>query len=128
MVDLYYIFIGEYMISREGFKKAIKAIEEQQDLMNKLDDINFMGLATDIAENGLIDTLISVLEESFNLYTDPRCGSTLSWWIYETKEDKSNAIIYVDEDGNEEAIKLDTVDKLYDYLVEEGIRHDRENN
>lgn len=128
MVDLYYIFIGEYMISREGFKKAIKAIEEQQDLMNKLDDINFMGLATDIAENGLIDTLISVLEESFNLYTDPRYGSTLSWWIYETKDDKSNAIIYVDEDGNEEAIKLDTVDKLYDYLVEEGIRHDRENN
>lgn len=124
MVDLYYIFIGEYMISREGFKKAIKAIEEQQDLMNKLDDINFMGLATDIAENGLIDTLISVLEESFNLYTDPRCGSTLSWWIYETKEDKSNAILYDDE----EVIKLDTVDKLYDYLVEEGIRHDQEND
>lgn len=112
------------MISREGFKKAIKAIEEQQDLMNKLDDINFKGLATDIAENGLIDTLISVLEESFNLYTDPRCGSTLSWWIYETKEDKSNAILYDDK----EVIKLDTVDKLYDYLVEEGIRHDRENN
>lgn len=128
MEGLYYIFIGEYMISREGFKKAIKAIEEQQSLMEKLDNINFMGLATDIAENGLIDTLISVLEESFNLYTDPRYGSTLSWWIYETKEDKSNAIIYVDEDGNEEAIKLDTVDKLYDYLVEEGIRHDRENN
>lgn len=124
MVDLYYIFIGEYMISREGFKKAIKAIEEQQSLMEKLDDINFMGLATDIAENGLIDTLISVLEESFNLYTDPRYGSTLSWWIYETKEDKSNAILYDDE----EVIKLDTVDKLYDYLVEEGIRHDRENN
>lgn len=123
-MDLYYIFIGEYMISREGFKKAIKAIEEQQDLMNKLDDINFMGLATDIAENGLIDTLISVLEESFNLYTDPRCGSTLSWWIYETKEDKSNAILYDDE----EVIKLDTVDKLYDYLVEEGIRHDQEND
>lgn len=128
MEGLYYIFIGEYMISREGFKKAIKAIEEQQSLMEKLDNINFMGLATDIAENGLIDTLISVLEESFNLYTDPRYGSTLSWWIYETKADKSNAIIYVDEDGNEEAIKLDTVDKLYDYLVEEGIRHDRENN
>ena len=123
-LDLYYIFIGEYMISREGFKKAIKAIEEQQSLMEKLDDINFMGLATDIAENGLIDTLISVLEESFNLYTDPRLGSTLSWWIYETKDDKSNAIIYDDE----EVIKLDTVDKLYDYLVEEGIRHGRENN
>lgn len=121
---LYYIFIGEYMISREGFKKAIKAIEEQQSLMEKLDEINFMGLATDIAENGLIDTLISVLEESFNLYTDPRLGSTLSWWIYETKDDKSNAILYDDE----EVIKLDTVDKLYDYLVEEGIRHDRENN
>ena len=124
MVDLYYIFIGEYMISREGFKKAIKAIEEQQSLMDKLDDINFRGLATDIAENGLISTLISVLEESFNLYTDPRYGSTLSWWIYETKEDKSNAVLYDDE----EVIKLDTVDKLYDYLVEEGIRHDRENN
>lgn len=124
MVDLYYIFIGEYMISRDGFKKAIKAIEEQQSLMEKLDDINFMGLATDIAENGLIDTLISVLEESFNLYTDPHLGSTLSWWIYETKDDKSNAILYDDE----EIIKLDTVDKLYDYLVEEGIRHDRENN
>lgn len=124
MVDLYYIFIGEYMISREGFKKAIKAIEEQQSLMEKLDNINFRGLATDIAENGLIDTLISVLEESFNLYTDPRCGSTLSWWIYETKEDKSNAILYDDE----EVIKLDTVDKLYDYLVEEGIRHDQEND
>ena len=123
-LDLYYIFIGEYMISREGFKKAIKAIEEQQSLMEKLDDINFMGLATDIAENGLIDTLISVLEESFNLYTDPRLGSTLSWWIYETKDDKSNAILYDDE----EVIKLDTVDKLYDYLVEEGIRHGRENN
>ena len=123
-LDLYYIFIGEDMISREGFKKAIKAIEEQQDLMDKLDDINFMGLATDIAENGLIGTLISVLEESFNLYTDPRYGSTLSWWIYETKDDKSNAILYDDE----EVIKLDTVDKLYDYLVEEGIRHDRENN
>lgn len=124
MVDLYYIFNGEYMISREGFKKAIKAIEKQQSLMEKLYNINFMGLATDIAENGLIDTLISVLEESFNLYTDPRCGSTLSWWIYETKEDKSNAILYDDE----EVIKLDTVDKLYDYLVEEGIRHDQENN
>ena len=124
MVDLYYIFIGECMISREGFKKAIKAIEEQQSLMDKLDNINFMGLATDIAENGLIGTLISVLEESFNLYTDPRYGSTLSWWIYETKEDKSNAVLYDDE----EVIKLDTVDKLYDYLVEEGIRHDRENN
>ena len=122
-LDLYYIFIGEYMISREGFKKAIKAIEEQQDLMDKLDDINFMGLATDIAENGLIDTLISVLEESFNLYTDPRLGSTLSWWIYETKDDKSNAILYDDE----EVIKLDTVDKLYDYLIEEGLRHDKEN-
>ena len=124
MVDLYYIFNGEYMISREGFKKAIKAIEKQQSLMEKLYNINFMGLATDIEENGLIDTLISVLEESFNLYTDPRCGSTLSWWIYETKEDKSNAILYDDE----EVIKLDTVDKLYDYLVEEGIRHDQENN
>lgn len=124
MVDLYYIFIGEYMISREGFKKAIKAIEEQQDLIDKLDDINFMGLATDIAENGLIDTLISVLEESFNLYTDPHLGSTLSWWIYETKDDKSNAILYDDE----EVIKLDTVDKLYDYLIEEGVRHDKENN
>ena len=123
-LDLYYIFIGEDMISREGFKKAIKAIEEQHSLMEKLDDVNFMGLATDIAENGLIDTLISVLEESFNLYTDTRYGSTLSWWIYETKDDKSNAILYDDE----EVIKLDTVDKLYDYLVEEGIRHDRENN
>lgn len=122
-LDLYYIFIGEYMISREGFKKAIKAIEEQHSLMEKLDDVNFMGLATDIAENGLIDTLISVLEESFNLYTDPRYGSTLSWWIYETKEDKSNAIIYDDE----EVIKLDTVDKLYDYLIGEGLRHDKEN-
>ena len=123
MADLYYIFIGEYMISREGFKKAIKAIEEQQSLMDKLDDINFRGLATDIAENGLISTLISVLEESFNLYTDPSYGSTLSWWIYETKDDKSNAIIYDDE----EVIKLDTVDKLYDYLIEEGLRHDKEN-
>ena len=123
-LDLYYIFIGEYMISREGFKKAIKAIEEQHSLMEKLDDANFMGLATDIAENGLIYTLISVLEESFNLYTDPRLGSTLSWWIYETKDDKSNAILYDDE----EVIKLDTVDKLYDYLVEEGIQHGRENN
>jgi len=110
------------MISREGFKKAIKAIENQQDLMDKLDDINLMGLATDIAEIGLIDTLISVLEEAFNLYTDPRYGSTLSWWIYETEKDKSNAVLYED-DGQ---VKLDTVDKLYDYLIEEGMHHDQD--
>lgn len=49
---------------------------------------------------------------------------TISWWIYDLKDnsDKIITYLYKDENGNkkEKEYLLDTYEKLYDYFVEEN--------
>ena len=49
---------------------------------------------------------------------------TISWWIYDLKDNSDKIITYSykDENGNKKEKKylLDTYEKLYDYFVEEN--------
>lgn len=114
------------MISKETFCKVIDEVQAVNERIDNLQEVN-SGLALSFVEEYSIqDELISVLEEDMNLYVDPKYGSTISWWIYETNFGKDSPYIWLNKGKkDEEKLILDTVEKLYDYCVKEGKSNSR---
>lgn len=109
------------MINKETFCSTIKEIIKVNEALDELQNAN-PGIALSIVEEySLQDALISVLEQSMNLYVDNKFGSTLSWWIYETEFGKDKPYLWLGKKRSEKnKITLDTVEKLYDWCVKEG--------
>ena len=108
------------MISRKDFKHVMNEIITVNDRLDKLQAVN-SEFALSIVENySLQDELITLLEKLMNIPVDAQFGSTISWWIYETEFGKNNPYIYIDNKGTEIKYVLDSVDKLYDFCIEES--------
>lgn len=106
------------MISKETFCKVINEVKKVNEKLDRLQEVN-SGLALAFVEEYSIqDALISVLEEDMHLQVDPRFGSNISWWIYETNFGKENPYIWVGK--RKKKIILDTAEKLYDFCLREN--------
>ena len=106
------------MITKKDFIKILKEVEHYDEELDKLQSVN-SGLCLAFVEKyDLKDTLITTLELALGLKVDPKFGSTLSWWIYETDYGKKNYTITV----GKKKIHLDTVEKLWDFLVKYEIK------
>lgn len=109
------------MIDKNTFCSTIKEIIKVNEALDELQNAN-PGMALSVVEEySLQDALISVLEQSMNLYVDNKFGSTISWWIYDTKFGKDEPYLWLGKKRSEKnKITLDTVEKLYDWCVKEG--------
>lgn len=109
------------MIDKETFCNIINKIIEVNEKLDKLQEVN-SGMALAIVEEySLQDELIAVLEKVMDLPVDEQIGSSISWWIYDTQFGKDRPYIYIDKDEHDEnKIKIDTVEKLYDWCLEES--------
>lgn len=108
------------MLSKKLFIDTINEIISINKELDELSDVNPNAVSL-IIDYSLQDTLITVLEEAMNLPVDPKYGSTISWWIYDTKFGKSNPNVTFDKGTDKEQIfVLDTVEKLYEFCKQEG--------
>ena len=108
------------MIKRETFIKAINDIINTDKRLDELNKVNSYASSL-VMDYTLEDSLIMVLAVAMNLPIDPRFGSTISWWIYDTKCGKDKPFIWIGKGSrNERKLNLDTVEKLYDFCLEEG--------
>jgi len=102
------------MLSRKTFVDAINNIKKHESIMDRLHDIvREMGdFPPNLDfENLKHESLMSVLKESMNDKYD-----YISWWLYEATDDFT---VSWEEDGRHEERNLETVDALYDFLVEQ---------
>lgn len=114
------------MISKETFCRVINEVQAVNERIDELQDVNPSFASGIVEEYSIQDELISVLEENMNLYVDPKYGSTISWWIYDTEFGKNSPYIWLNKGKkDEEKLILDTVEKLYDYCVKEGKSNSR---
>ena len=98
------------MITKQQFKKLLKAIKDEEKRICKLEKIlDEVAVESYIILNRtFINNVIDVLEEHF---TDGKTGY-ISWWLFEDVEKK------IWENGNEnEPTDVSTPDKFYDFLV-----------
>ncbi len=109
-------------LSKDKFIHYIAGYAEESAAFDKLYDLTHF----DDYENPLCYSsthFLELLSEAF-ADTDEQTiiiSDILSWWVYETAFGRGGSgyvepIIY-DETCKKELIKLDTVDKLYDYLI-----------
>lgn len=109
------------MLNKQEFCEAMNEIIKYQEAIDELNntDSNF---STAIIENySLLDPMIHVLDAAMNLPVDSQIGSTISWWIYDTKFGTDHQEVWFNKDRkDEECFVLDTVEKLYDFCVMEG--------
>lgn len=108
------------MLTKETFTYVMDEIVRNNKQIRELDETN-PNAASLVLDYSLQDSLIKVLEESMNLVVDPKYGSTISWWIYDTDCGTKEPFIWFDKGtSKEEKIVLDTVEKLYDFCKKEG--------
>lgn len=102
----------KYMADLENF------IEEKHKASEALDAL-CDGLPVVKIGDGLSKSYIDILEIIMNDDIE-----TISWWIYDLKDNSDKIITYSYKDGNgnkkEKEYLLDTYEKLYDYFVEEN--------
>lgn len=110
------------MISKKTFIEVMKSIIECNKKIDELANANPNAVEF-IIDYSLQDELITVLEEAMNLYIDPVIGSTISWWVYDTEFGKNSPNIYVKSKKSKKKIVIDTVEKLYDWCVKEGMQN-----
>lgn len=103
---------------------AISKIREQEERYRELNKAlmkfndSWCGFGMD---NGYLDALIEVLEESMH-----DKGETIQWWLWELpsllriKNNENNVatVTWTDSNGEKQERDLTTVESLYDYLVE----------
>lgn len=117
------------MITKKKFIECIEHMQELDKVYDKLGRLGFYGIVEDFIETNNIDLLISVIEESLNIPIDSKYGSTLSWWIYDCKFGKIGPCVYIkDKNKRTKKIKLDSISKLYDYLLTENIELSKDKN
>ena len=110
------------MITKKKFIECIEYMQELDKIYNRLEHLGFYGIAEDLIDVNNIDLLISVIEESLNIPVDLKYGSTLSWWIYDCKFGKIDPYVYIkNKNKTTKKIKLDSISKLYDYLLTENV-------
>ena len=109
------------MLNKQDFCEAIKEIIKYQESLEELNNVD-SNLSTAIIEGySLLDPMIHVLDSAMNLPSDPQIGSTVSWWIYDTKCGTDHPEVWFNKDKkDEECFILDTVEKLYDFCIMEG--------
>lgn len=104
------------MISKKEFISVIKDIEKCHKEVDRLESA-VPGLGFALLDLAPIDTLISTLESAMDMEHEDKYGTVISWWIYEMDYGKDRAEITITDKDGEKTFLLDTVDKLYDYLV-----------
>lgn len=110
--------MGANMIQKKDFIKIVEEIKHYDDELDKLQNVNSSLCLAFVEKYDLKDILILTLELALGLKVNPQFGSTLSWWIYETKYGNKNYTITI----GKKKIHLDTIEKLWNYLVKYEIK------
>ena len=106
-------------ITKEDFANALNQLRDAADLKNKVDNLIFTsvniesdflsGYGMCIDHEGLVVDLLEKLMHDED--------GTISWWCWEADYGRDDTMkIFV----NDQAIDVSTVDKLYDYLLNEA--------
>lgn len=102
------------MLKRETFVDAIHAIQKQEELTDRLNEVyreltdgcGSLVLGS-ITGNALIRTLEDGMDDQYGY---------IAWWLYEAP-DGDKTVIW-EENGKEISVELSDVNDLYDYLVQ----------
>lgn len=109
------------MIKKENFCRLINTMHAYHDSLEEIREV-MPGTQEDIIEltGDLVSEIVVFLDEELNLPQLEHVGSTISWWIWDCDFGKNHPDISITgKNGKvEKRIHLDTVEKLYDYLVE----------
>lgn len=107
------------MITKQEFVNIINRLRSYNDLQDKIDDLfkeNIDNKEADFMNAGSIcighETIVVKLLE--NMFNDK---GTISWWLYECNYGRDFSLGDLEVNGVE--IDLSTVEKLYDYLVQD---------
>lgn len=105
------------MITLELFKEIIDAMHKQEEKEHKFADAMEDMLDGRFVPQLSVDlhtVLMKLLREAF----DDRCD-WLSYWVYDMDFGANDKMVTsMSTDGKEESIELDTVEKMYDFLIE----------
>ena len=104
----------EFMIKTQRFKQSIEKIREFSRWIDKLYDAG-----VDIIDSPASSILNEVVELLRILTKDKY--DNINWWCYETDFGTNDFVEVAYDDGHVE--KIDTVEKLYNFLVE-GANYD----
>lgn len=119
------------MIKKENFCRLINTIHQYHD---SLDDVREVmpGLQEDIMDltGDLLSEIVVFLDDELNLPIMEHIGSTISWWLWECDFGKNHPDVTMkDRDtGKETTFHLDTVEKLYDYLIKYEVNFEVHND
>ena len=114
------------MLNKQDFCEAIKEIIKYQESLEDLNKVD-SNLSTAIIEGySLLDPMIHLLDSSMNLHSDSQVGSTISWWVYDTKCGTDHPEVWFNKNRKDEVLfVLDTVEKLYEFCLIEGKQNDK---
>lgn len=108
------------MIQKENFCRLINTLHAYHDSLEEVREV-MPGTQEDIVDltGDLVSEIIVFLDAEFNLPEIEHVGSTISWWIWDCNFGKDHPDISITgKDGKtEKKFHLDTVEKLYDYIV-----------
>ena len=114
------------MVSKEQFVDILKKYKKSTDKLWKLPNQYLRLAILDYSVNGLfLDTLALAVGDII----DDMYGSHISWWVYETNygKNKSMTTVTIKCNGKSKKYKLDTAEKLYDFIVEQNKKRNKEN-
>jgi len=101
------------MISKKQFVKTINFLEESKKRVLKIDDLLGSDFVFDIVCD-YEETIVRCLSDALNDV------DYISWWIYECEYGQINTNVWTKHENGEETVdNLDTVEKLYDFLLNE---------
>ena len=108
------------MIKKENFCRLINTIQAYEDELNEINGV-MPGLHEDITDltGDLISEIVEFLDNEMSLPQIEMVGSSISWWIWDTKFGKDSPDVTIkSKDGKKsKTFHLNTVEKLYDYLI-----------
>lgn len=99
------------MMTREKFKEMIYNIEEYNDFVDEL-----YKLKIDIYNCKYTEYAGIFFDELMKSEFGEEGLDLVSWWLYEDVDH----VLYEDESESKEAIDLNNIDDLYDYLTKGG--------
>ena len=102
------------MLKRDTFVNAIRAIQKQEELADRLNEVyremtDGCGslMLGSLTGNALIATLEDGMDDQYGY---------VSWWLYEAPE--GDKTVSWEDEGKEVSVELSDVNALYDYLVQ----------
>lgn len=102
------------MLKRETFLRAIQAIQQQEKLTERLNEVYREmtdGLGFLVMDGFTVRALIKTLEDGMEDKAE-----YVSWWLYEAPENSKT--VSWEEDGKTISVELSDVNVLYDFLVQ----------